>query len=29
MEVLSFGFMVENERHNIYRIWSRAYLSPK
>jgi hypothetical protein len=28
-EELSFGFMVENSYHNIYRIWSRAWLVTK
>lgn len=28
-EQLSFGFMVENSYHNIYRIWSRAWLVTK
>ena len=28
-EALSFGFMVENEYHKVYRIWSRAWLVTK
>lgn len=28
-EELSFGFMIENEYHNVYRIWSRAWLVTK
>ncbi len=28
-ESLSFGFMVENEHHGVYRIWSRAWLVTK
>ena len=28
-EELSFGFMVENEYHKVYRIWSRAWLVTK
>ncbi|MBU4086681.1 MAG: hypothetical protein KKB21_03850 [Nanoarchaeota archaeon] len=28
-EELSFGFMLENEYHHIYRIWSRAWLVTK
>lgn len=28
-EQLSFGFMVENSYHNVYRIWSRAWLVTK
>lgn len=28
-EELSFGFMMENEYHSIYRIWSRAWLVTK
>lgn len=28
-EELSFGFTVENDYHNIYRIWSRAWLVTK
>jgi hypothetical protein len=28
-EVLSFGFMVENDYHHIYRVWSRAWLVTK
>ena len=28
-EQLSFGFMLENGYHNIYRIWSRAWLVTK
>lgn len=28
-EELSFGFMVENDYHHIYRIWSRAWLVTK
>ena len=29
MEKLCFGFMVESDRHSIYRIWSRAKLVTK
>ncbi|TFF90020.1 MAG: hypothetical protein EU548_05155 [Promethearchaeota archaeon] len=29
IEELSFGFMLENEYHGIYRIWSRAWLVTK
>ncbi len=28
-EELSFGFMVENDYYNVYRIWSRAWLVTK
>ena len=28
-EVLTFGFMVENSYHNVFRIWSRAWLITK
>jgi hypothetical protein len=28
-EVLSFGLMVENSYHGVYRIWSRAWLNTK
>ena len=28
-EELAFGFMVENEYHSVYRIWSRAWLVTK
>jgi hypothetical protein len=28
-EELSFGFMLENEYHQVYRIWSRAWLVTK
>ncbi|MDO8507597.1 MAG: hypothetical protein Q7S53_03440 [bacterium] len=28
-EELSFGFMVENDYHSVYRIWSRAWLVTK
>lgn len=28
-EELAFGFMVENHYHNVYRIWSRAWLVTK
>jgi len=28
-EQLSFGFMLENEYHQVYRIWSRAWLVTK
>ncbi len=28
-EELSFGFMLENEYHEVYRIWSRAWLVTK
>lgn len=28
-EELSFGFMLENDYHNVYRIWSRAWLVTK
>jgi len=28
-EELSFGFMLENEDHQVYRIWSRAWLVTK
>ncbi len=28
-EELAFGFMVENEYHGVYRIWSRAWLVTK
>lgn len=28
-EELSFGFMLENEYHHVYRIWSRAWLVTK
>lgn len=28
-EELAFGFMIENEYHGIYRIWSRAWLVTK
>jgi hypothetical protein len=28
-EALAFGFMVENDYHGIYRIWSRAWLVTK
>ncbi|MEK6969252.1 MAG: hypothetical protein AABW48_02385 [Nanoarchaeota archaeon] len=28
-EELSFGFMLENEHHQVYRIWSRAWLVTK
>lgn len=29
IEKLSFGFMVENDHHKVYRIWSRAWLVTK
>jgi hypothetical protein len=28
-EELAFGFMLENDYHNVYRIWSRAWLVTK
>lgn len=28
-ETLAFGFMVENEYHGVYRVWSRAWLVTK
>ena len=29
VEELSFGFMLENEYNQVYRIWSRAWLVTK
>lgn len=28
-ESLAFGFLVENQYHSIYRIWTRAWLVTK